>query len=74
MYLSIFVTNRRAMFLVACNLYLAWKVKELRGTVGYERAGRMVVLHNLSLLCWLTPEKFFSFERRRSATILFLVT
>ena len=34
--------------------------RELRGTVGYVRAGRMVVLYNLSLLCWLRPENFLS--------------
>ena len=49
-YLTAFVTNRRALFSVICNLYLAWEVRELKGTVGYIRAGRMVVLYSLSLL------------------------
>ena len=67
-YLYIFVTNRRVLFRVICNLYLVGKVKELRGTIGYMRAGRMVVSHSLSLLCWLRPERCFS------AATLFLVS
>ena len=44
MYLSAFVMNRRALFCAVCSLYLAGAVRELRGTGGYVRAGRMVVL------------------------------
>ena len=69
-YLSAFVTNRRAVFWAVCSLYLAGKVRELRGTVEYVKAMRMVVLYSLSLLCWLRPKNFFSFEKRCSATIL----
>ena len=67
------MTNRRALFCAICNLYLVGRVTELRGTVGYVRTGEMIVLYNLSLLCWLRPENFLSFERRCSATILFLL-
>ena len=75
LYISVLVTNRRALFCVIINLYLVGNVRELRGTVGvgYARAGRMVVLYNLSLLCWLRPENFLCFERRCSTSILFLV-
>ena len=65
--------NLRALFWATCNLYLSVCFRELRGTVGYMRAGRMVALYSLSLLRWLRPENFFSFERRSSATILFFV-
>ena len=70
-YLSAFVMNRRALFWVY-NLYLSGYVRELRGTVGYMRTRRMMVLYSLSLLCWLRSENFFSFERRCSVTNLFL--
>ena len=66
MYLSAFVMNLKALFCATCNLYLADTVREFRGTTGYVRAGRMVVLYNLSLLCWLRPENFFSAQRRCS--------
>ena len=72
MNLSAFGINRRALFWAIFNLYLVGRVRELRGTVGYVRAGRMVALYSLSLLCWLRLETFFSFKRRCSATILFL--
>ena len=44
MYLSALVMNRRALFCAVCSLYWACAVRELRGTGGYVRAGRMVVL------------------------------
>ena len=43
-YLSIFVTNRRALFWAICNLCFVGRVRELRGTDGYMKAGKMVVL------------------------------
>ena len=43
-YLSAFVMNRRALFCAICRLYWARAVRELRGTGGYVRAGRIVVL------------------------------
>ena len=46
-YLSAFV----ALFCAVCSLYLAGAARELRGTGGYVRTGRMVVLYNFSLLC-----------------------
>ena len=60
-YPAAFVTKPRALFWAICNLYLAGGVRELRGTVGYTRAGRMVVLFNLSFLCWLRP-KFQAYD------------
>ena len=50
-YLSAFMMNRRALFCAFYSLYLALAVKELRGTGGYVKAGRIVVLYSLSLLC-----------------------
>ena len=58
-------------FWAVCNLYLAGKFTELRITVGYMRAGKVVVLYNLSLLSCLRPDKFFSFERCCSANAFF---
>ena len=56
------VSIRRALFWAACKLYLAGKVKELRGTVGCVRVERMVVFYSLSLLCWLRLENFLQFR------------
>ena len=56
MFVSVFVTNRRALFWAVYNLYLVGTVRVLRGTVGYMRAGKMVDLYSLSLLCWLRLE------------------
>ena len=44
MYLTAYVTNRRALFWAVRNLYLAGEVRKLRGTVEYVSAGRIVVL------------------------------
>ena len=76
MYVSVFLTN-----LAICNMCFvgrarvlrAWRTPRLRETVVYMTATRIVVLHSLSLLCWLRSENYFSFERRCSVTILFLV-
>ena len=70
---GVFVMKRSALFWAICSLYLFIGLRELRGTVGYIRAGRMVVLKIFSLLYWLRPENFFSFERRSSAVILCVV-
>ena len=69
---GVIVINRRALFGDNYNLYFVGKVREVRGTVDYTRAGRMVALHSFSLLCWLKREHFFRFEKRCSANTLFL--
>ena len=81
-YVSVFMTNRRALFLAICNLYLVGRIRELRRNVGYMRAGRMVVLYSLRLLCYSVGVDLkissvsrdpdppsFSFERLKIVTV-----
>ena len=50
LYLFAFATNRRALSWVVCNLCLVWRIRELRVTVGYMKAGRIVALYSLRAL------------------------
>ena len=68
-YLSAFVTNRRALFWTICNLFLAGKFRELRGTVGYVWARRMVVSYDMRF-CVGVDLRISSFSRNSAQPML----
>ena len=67
MYLSVIVTNRMTLFWTIVNLCFVWKVRELRGTVGYISAGRMIFLYSMSFFVGLDL-RIFSASRDAAHT------